>query len=126
MLFVIVALTFISSVLGVAGLYWLFSRRPSIADRLEPVEKAKQEATRTEAPEPTENLAERVAMPLNRLVPPSVTEAQKLQKQLLMAGYFSHNAPSVYHGIQMASMFGFPALTALICLLLAQPMGRLM
>jgi tight adherence protein C len=126
MLSIIVSLTFISCVLGIAGIYWLFSRRTSIMDRLETVEKTKEEALQTALAEPSENLAERVAKPLNRLAPPSVTEAQKLQKQLLMAGYFSHKAPSIYRGIQLAALIGLPAITGLICLLLAQPIGKLM
>lgn len=120
MLSIIVFLTFISSVLGTAGVYWLFSRRTSIMDRLETVKKVKEEVVDLPT-EPTEKLAERMAKPLNRLAPPSLTEAQKLQKQLLKAGYFSHNAPAIYRGIQLATLFGFPAITLVTSLLLAQP-----
>ncbi len=126
MLLIIVFSTFICTVLGFTGLYWLLTRRNPIAERLKQSEKAKEEFSPTASAEPTENLAERVAKPLNRLAPPSINEAQKLQKQLLMAGYFSHNAPSVYRGLQLSAMFGFPAIALVACLLLAQPVGRLL
>lgn len=120
MLSIIVVFTFVSSVLGTAGVYWLFTRRTSIMDRLETGKKGRDAAELVAAAEPAEKLAERMAKPLNRLAPPSLTEAQKLQKQLLMAGYFSHNAPAIYRSIQLAALFGFPAIAAVTGLLLAQ------
>lgn len=119
--------TFICITFGSIGLYWLITRRGNpIIERLKPAEKSREETTTASVEVPVENLAERVAKPINKLAPPSVTEAQKLQKQLLMAGYFSHNAPSIYRAIQLTSMFGLPGLAALICFLLAQPIGRVM
>ena len=55
--------------------------------------------------------------PLNKLLPPSATEAKKLQKQLMHAGYRSAEAPIVYRAIQLASMAGFPLLVAGVCAL---------
>src|ERR1051326_4345074 len=111
MLLLIIISTFICITLGCIGLYWLLARRGNpVFERLKSTERSKEEATPVSAGAPEENLAERVARPLNRLAPPSVSEAQKLQKQLLMAGYFSRNAPSVYRAIQLASMLGFPGL----------------
>jgi tight adherence protein C len=122
---IIILSTFICVCLGSIGLYWLISRRGNpIVDRLKSVEKPKEAAGSTTEPE--DNLAERVAKPLNRLAPPSINESEKLQKQLLMAGYFSHEAPSVYRAIQMASMFGLPLLAMGICLLLSQSTGRML
>lgn len=130
MLPLIILSTFICITFGCIGLYWLIARRGNpILERLKPAGKPKepkQEAGPAISIEPEENLAERVAKPLNRLAPPSVNEAHKLQRQLLMAGYVSHNAPSVYRAIQMAAMFGLPLLAAVTCLLLAQPVGRLL
>jgi tight adherence protein C len=40
--------------------------------------------------------------PLNKLLPPSATEAKKLQKQLMHAGYRSAEAPIIYRALQLA------------------------
>ncbi len=127
MLALIMFSTFICVTAGSIGAYWLATRRgDAVLDRLQPMEKARAAEPAEPTPiEPEEGLAEIVTKPLNRLVPPSATEAQKLQKLLLQAGYFSQNAPAVYRGLQLAAMFGLPLLTALLCLLFAQPIGRL-
>jgi tight adherence protein C len=127
MLLLIIISTFASITFGSIGLYWLFTRRGNpIIQRLKSVENPKGEAGSTIFVEPEENLAERVARPLNWLAPPSITEGQKLQRQMLMAGYYSHKAAPVYRAIQIASMFGFPILAAATFLLMAQPFGRVM
>ena len=69
------------------------------------------------------DLAERLASPLSRLVPPSAAEAKKLQKQLMHAGFRSAHAPVVFRAIQLASLAGFPAAVALVCAILARPLG---
>src|ERR1044071_6400758 len=47
------------------------------------------------------SVVERVAAPINRLLPPSATEAHKLQKQMLQAGYRSYNAAAVFRAVQL-------------------------
>ena len=64
---------------------------------------------------PAAELAQRLAKPLNKLLPPSATEAKKLQKQLMHAGFRSAEAPIIYRAIQLASMAGFPLLVAGVC-----------
>ena len=59
----------------------------------------------------------------SRLLPPSAAEAQKLQKQLMQAGFRSQTAPGVYRAIQLMTMAGFPAIVALACALLAKPLS---
>ncbi|MFN0086072.1 MAG: type II secretion system F family protein [Blastocatellia bacterium] len=119
--------TFIFAMSGSIGIYWLIARRGNaILERLQPMEGGKKAVESPAAIDPGEGLAEKVTKPLNRLAPPSATEAQKLQKQLLQAGYFSHKAPAIYHGIQLAAMFGLPLLTAILCLIFAQSIGRLL
>ena len=84
MLILIVLLTFGCLALGVMSLYWLFARPVSaVAARLEGMDPALAFVENS----PVSSMAERVAEPLNRLVPISAVEAQKLQKQLLQAGY---------------------------------------
>ena len=46
-------------------------------------------------------MAERVAEPLNRIVPISAVEAEKLQRQLLLAGYPSPDAAMTYRAIPL-------------------------
>ena len=67
-------------------------------------------------------LAQRLASPLNKLLPPSATEAKKLQKQLMHAGFRSADAPIIYRAIQLASMAGFPLMVAGVCAVLARPL----
>ena len=69
------------------------------------------------------DLAERLAAPINKLVPPSAIEAKKLQKQLMHAGFRSPSAPVIYRGIQLAVMAGLPAFVALACAILARPLS---
>ena len=71
---------------------------------------------------PATDIAQRLASPLNKLLPPSATEARKLQKQLMHAGFRSAEAPMIYRGIQLVSMAGFPLMVAGVCALLARPL----
>ena len=110
------------------GVYWLLIRPQSAA-----TERLKRLGGTTANPTPAlvsiaeehsgERFAERIANPLSRLVPPSAAEAQKLQKQLMHAGFRSHNAPVIYRAIQLATLAGFPATVALTCALLARPLN---
>jgi tight adherence protein C len=56
-------------------------------------------------------------------LPPSATEAKKLQKKLMHAGFRSADAPIVYRGIQLASMAGFPLLTVGFNIWMANPLN---
>ena len=76
------------------GVYWLFYRPQSAAtERLKRL--GESNGSSTVAPvsiveeHSGEKFAERLASPLNRLVPPSAAEAKKLQKQLMQAGFRS-------------------------------------
>jgi tight adherence protein C len=66
--------------------------------------------------------AGRVAAPLAKLAPPSAAEAQKLQKQLMQAGYRSPSAPVTFRAIHFAAMLGLPGVVALVCVLVARPL----
>ena len=128
MLILITISTFVCISLGLMGVYWLLYKPQSAAtERLKRLgERATSVAS---APislddnRPGSDLAERIASPLNRLLPPSAAEARKLQKQLMQAGFRSSTAPSVYRVIQLATMAGFPAIVALACALLARPLS---
>jgi tight adherence protein C len=107
MLIFIVLLTFMSLALGVMSIYWLFSRQQgTVSARLESMDPS---LTLVEN-NPMTTMAERVAEPLNRLAPISAIEAAKLQKQLLQAGYRSHDAPMAFRAIQISLIIALPCL----------------
>jgi tight adherence protein C len=128
MMLLITISTFVCISLGMMAVYWLLYRPQSAAT--ERLKRLGERSTSTaDAPISLEEnragaeLAARIASPLSRLVPPSAAEAQKLQKQLMQAGFRSAGAPGVYRAIQLASMAAFPAMVALGCAILAKPLS---
>ena len=119
---------FVCVTLGVMGLYWLMFRPTSAAtERLKRMggaaEGALAQTLAEEAPSPVGALAERMASPLQRLAPPSASEARKVQLDLMNAGYRSESGPIIYRGIQLLSLVGFPAAVAMACAVLGRPLG---
>jgi len=126
MLLIITISTFICITFGVMAVYWLLHRPQSAAT--ERLRRLNQGAGVTTAPttlvseeRPVAEIAERIASPINKLLPVSASEARKLQKQLMQAGHRSPNAPIVFRAIHLGSMLGFPAMVAVGCALLARP-----
>ncbi|MGH9882187.1 MAG: hypothetical protein ACRD6N_12185, partial [Pyrinomonadaceae bacterium] len=127
MLLIITISTFVCISLGLLGVYWLVYRPQSAA-----TERLKRLGERM--PSPTSSslsitedrsaseLAQRLASPLSRLLPPSAAEAKKLQKLLMQAGFRSPGAAVTYRGVQILMLAGLPALVALGCALLARPL----
>lgn len=110
------------------GAYWFVYRPQSAAT--ERLKKLGQRVTGPTAAVSTlerdnqaSELAERIATPLNRLIPPSAAEVKKLQKQLMQAGFRSPGAPLMYRAIQIFSLAGFPAAVAFGCAVLARPLN---
>jgi tight adherence protein C len=107
MLILIVALTFACLALAVMSLYWLFARPTGVVTaRLESMDPALAFVENSSV----SMMAERVAEPLNRLVPISAVEAQKLQKQLMQAGYRSQDAATAFRAIQVTLIVALPTL----------------
>lgn len=110
------------------GAYWLFYRPQSAA-----TERLKRLGEKAPGPSGapisivddsnSSELAERLATPLSKLLPPSAAEAQKLQKQLMQAGIRSSSAPLTYRALQIISMAAFPAMVAVGCALLQRPIN---
>lgn len=123
--------TFVCISLGMLGVYWLLYKPQSAAtERLRRLSGAKEaSATATIQPGamPDDNaaaeIAQRLAEPLNKLLPPSATEVRKLQKKLMHAGYRSSEAPIIFRAIHLAAMAGFPLLVAGVCALTARPLN---
>src|SRR5262249_8468395 len=118
--------------LGMLGVYWLLYKPQSAAtERLRRMGGSKegvitQSAQSAVTPDDsaTAEFAQRLAQPLNKLLPPSATEAKKLQKHLMHAGFRSAEAPMIYRAIQLASMAAFPLMVAGVCALTARPLNN--
>jgi tight adherence protein C len=132
MLIIIALSTFVCISLGMLGVYWLVYRPQSAAtERLRrmggPKDGGRVDAVQSAVtPEDSgaAELAQRLASPLNKLLPPSATEAKKLQKQLMHAGFRSAEAPIIYRAIQLCSMAGFPLMVAIVCAAMAWPLNK--
>jgi tight adherence protein C len=70
-------------------------------------------------------MAERVADPINRIVPISAVEAEKLQKQLMQAGYRSPDAATAFRAIQIVMLIAFPTMVTTAGIILDRPLSNL-
>ena len=127
MLIIIAISTFVCISLAMLGAYWLLYRPQSAA-----TERLKRLGEKTAGPvvstaslddgRANRDLAQRLASPVSRLLPPSAAEAKKLQQQLMQAGFRSPGAAVTYRAIQVCTLAGLPALVALACALMARPL----
>jgi tight adherence protein C len=121
MLTLIIILVFSCLALGVMSVYLVFSKPTStVTARLETMDPALALVENS----PLTAMAERVADPINRIVPISAVEAAKLQKQLLQAGYRSPDAPAAFRATQIVMVIAFPTMVATICFLLDRPLNN--
>src|SRR5262245_7913657 len=121
MLVLILILVFSSVVLGVMSLYLIVARPANtINARLESMDPSLALVENN----PLTVMAERVAEPINRLVPISAVEAAKLQKLLLQAGFRSTDAATAFRAIQITLMVAFPTLISVICFVLERPLNN--
>ena len=121
MLLIIAISTFVCISLGMLGVYWLLYKPQSAAtERLrrlggnDAVGVANVQSAVIPDDSPATDLAQRLANPLNKMLPPSATEARKTQRLLMQAGYRSNEAPIIYRGIHVAAMIGLPVTSAVI------------
>jgi tight adherence protein C len=129
MILIIAISTFVCISLGMLGVYWLMYKPQSAAtERLRRLAGGKDGTTQNMQSavipdeRPGAEIAQKIANPLNKLLPPSATEARKLQKQLMHAGFRSPEAPIIYRAIQLISMAGFPLIVAGVCAFTAKPL----
>ena len=128
MLLLIALSTFICISLVLMGLYWLVVRPQSATtERLKRLNSGASSAASapvsiTDTQSATTELAERLASPLSRLLPPSASEVKKLQKQLMHAGFRSNGAVVIFRAFHVVCMAGFPALVALAVAATQRPM----
>jgi tight adherence protein C len=130
MIAIIAISTFICISLGLLGVYWLLYKPQSAAtERLRRLGGTQEASATAGQPaimpddRPAAEIAQRLAQPLNKLLPPSASEAKKLQKQLMHAGYRSAEAPIIYRALQITSMAGFPLFVAAVCAFTARPLN---
>lgn len=120
MLLLIVILTFSCLALTVMSLYWMFASQTNVVSaRLESMDPSIGMIENN----PVTTMAERVAEPLNRIVPISAIEAAKLQKQLLQAGYRTQDAAMAFRAIQITLIVAIPTFLMTICFLLDRPLS---
>jgi len=120
MIIVITISTFFCIALGVMCIYWLVSREASVVNaRLSEMDPSIGILDN----DSLGSLVERVAAPISQFIPPSATEANKLQKQLMQAGYRSPDAPTIFHAIQIVSFVAFPSAVVLMCFFLQRPLS---
>jgi tight adherence protein C len=128
MIIIIAISTFVCISLAMLGVYWLLYKPQSAAtERLRRMGGKDISADRVSSvvlpdESPAADIAQRLAQPINKLLPASATEAKKLQKQLMHAGFRSAEAPLIYRAIHLASMAGFPLIVAGVCALTARPL----
>src|SRR5688572_31658968 len=116
--------TFVCIAFGVMAVYWLAFRPVSAtATRLKELGDANSGVAPSIEPNTVASLAERLAEPINRLVPPSAANAEKLQKDLMQAGFRSPHATSVFRAAQLLSMIGLPLLVVLVYTFMVWPLS---
>jgi hypothetical protein len=115
--------TFICIAFVVMAVYWLMFRPASATSvRLAQLDDQDSGGTAILEDSSVVKLAERIAEPINRLVPPSAADAKKLQKKLMQAGYRSAHATSIYRALQLLSMVICPGAIVLLWTWLARPL----
>lgn len=121
MLALIILLVFTGVVLAVMSVYWMFSRPAgAVNTRLETMDPALSLVENN----PLTVMAERVAEPINRVVPISAVEAAKLQKQLMQAGYRSPEAATAFRALQITLLIAVPTFVAIVCFILDRPLNN--
>jgi tight adherence protein C len=121
---IITVSTFVCIAFAVMAVYWVMFRPASAtATRLRELDNQNAGVV-LDDDNTVVKFAERIAEPLNRLVPPSAADAKKLQRKLMMAGYRSPHATSIYRALQLFSMIALPAGIALLWMFLARPFSQ--
>ena len=106
------------------GLYWLLAGKSNKAnERLQDLRKDFSAAEPEVKESVTERIDQRVAEPVNRVAPPSASEARKLQKKLMHAGFRSPNAPLTYRAIQLVCLVSIPIITVFVLLTIGRSLS---
>jgi tight adherence protein C len=121
LLLLIIITTFASLALIVISVYLKLARPTGVVNtRLEGMDPSLTLVENS----PVTMMAERMAEPLNRIIPISASEAAKLQKQLLQAGYRSPDAAAAFRAIQITLIIALPTFIATVCFILDRPLNN--
>jgi len=121
LLFLIILTTFGCLALIVISVYLKLARPTGVVNtRLEGMDPSLTMVENS----PVTMMAERMAEPLNRIIPISASEAAKLQKQLLQAGYSSPEAATAFRAIQITLIIALPTFIATVCFILDRPLNN--
>lgn len=121
---IITVSTFVCIAFAVMAIYWVMFRPASAtATRLRELDDQNAGIV-LDDDSAVVKLAERIAEPISRLVPPSAADAKKLQVKLMMAGYRSPHATAIYRALQLVSMIALPAAMAVVWMFLARPFSQ--
>ena len=124
LLIAVLIFTFVT--LAVFSAYWfLFQPASATTERLRDMGSSAELVGTTAAPS-TATVIERVAEPLNRVLPPSPAELQTLQRKLMYAGYRAPNAALLYRALQLLCLAGFPAAVCGVLMLVGWTLGEAM
>jgi tight adherence protein C len=122
---IITVSTFVCIAFAVMAIYWLMFRPVSAtATRLRELDDQNTGGIVLDDDNSVVKLAERIAEPINRLVPPSAADAKKLQVKLMMAGYRSPHATAIYRALQLVSMIVLPVAVTVLWMFLARPFSQ--
>lgn len=112
---------FLVIVLGTIAIYLMFFSKDNASDkRLQELVEDEIVTSPANSGSDLASLADRIAEPINRIMPPSASNAGKMQKKLMYAGYRSPNAVRIYRSIQLFSLICIPILTVLTLSLLGK------
>ena len=122
---IITVSTFVCIAFAVMAIYWLMFRPVSAtATRLRELDDQNAGGIVLDDDNSVVKLAERIAEPINRLVPASAADAKKLQIKLMMAGYRSPHATAIYRALQLVSMIVLPVAVVVLWMFLARPFSQ--
>ena len=116
---IIPASIFMFVVMGVIAVYLLIGRGPAGAnDRLKQLSDQGRKTVAIPKESPMTRIAEKVAEPINRIIPTSASKVGKLRKRMMFAGFRSLNAPMNYRALQFLSLLVFPLATIFVLMLI--------
>jgi len=113
---------FMFVVMGVVAVYLLIGRGPAGAnERLKQLSDQGRKTAAIPKESPMTRIAEKMAEPINRIIPTSASKVGKLRKRLMFAGFRSQNAPMNYRALQFLSLVVFPLATIFVLMLIGLP-----
>lgn len=112
---------FMFVVMGVISVYLVFGRGPGGASgRLKQLSNQDRKTAGLPRESSVTRIAEKMAGPINRIIPTSASKVGMLRKRLMFAGFRSHNAPMNYRALQFLSLVVFPLGTIFVLMLVGR------